>query len=95
MNVQILMGHPAKLKDGTWGAHVNSPNAKCGDVVQVETRRGKQWTETVDRVIWTGRDGDGNECALVTCVPRMHGEKGAKAPSTPAEFASFEENDSP
>lgn len=92
MNAQILTGHPAKLKDGTWGAHVNSPDAKCGDVVQIETRGGKQWTETVERVIWTGRDSDGNECALVTCVARPRGEK---APSTRADSTSFEDDDLP
>lgn len=93
MNAQILTGHPAKLKDGTWGAHVNAPGAKCGDVVHIETRSGKQWTETVERVIWTGCDSDGNECALVTCVPRPRA--GAKAPSTPADSTPFEDDDLP
>ena len=83
MNAQILTGHPAKLRDGTWGAHVNSSDAKCGDVVHIETRNGKQWTETVDKVIWIGRDGDGNECALVTCVPREVGAKGRGASKKP------------
>jgi len=95
MNAQTLNGHPAKLRDGSWGAHVNSPNAKCGDTINIETKSGKQWTETVDRVIWVGRDGDGAECARVTCVPRPRGEKGAKAPATPAESTPFEDDDLP
>lgn len=85
----ILTGHPAKLKDGTWGAHVNAPTAEAGDTVHIETRSGKQWDETVERVIWTGRDSGGNECALVTCVPRERGEKGVKAAAAPADPTPF------
>lgn len=91
----ILTGHPAKLRDGTWGVHVNAPTAESGDTVQIETRSGKQWTETVDRVIWVGRDSDGNECALVTCVPRPRGEKGVRAPTAPADSTPFEDDDLP
>jgi hypothetical protein len=94
MNSQ-LTGHPAKLRDGTWGAHVNAPTAEAGDVVRIETRSGKQWTETVDRVIWRGTDSDGNECALVTCVPRARGEKVVRAPTTPADFTPFEDDGLP
>jgi len=81
MNTAVLTGHPAKLKDGSWGAHVNSPEVKSGDVVHVETKNGKQWTETVDRVIWTGNDSDGKPCALVTCIPREDQVKAKAAPA--------------
>jgi len=95
MNAKILTGHPAKLRDGKWGAHVNAPTAEAGDVVHIETKSGKQWTETVDRVIWRGTDSDGNECALVTCVPRARGEKGAKALTAPTGSTPFEDDDLP
>jgi len=75
MNAAVLTGHPAKLKDGTWGAHVNSQNVTAGDTVAIETKSGKQWTETVERVIWKGDDSDGKPCALVTCLPRGDQEK--------------------
>lgn len=84
MNAKILTGHPAKLRDGTWGAHVNAPTAAAGDTVHIETRSGKTWTEIVDRVIWSGHDSDGNECVLVTCAARERGEKGVKAKSATA-----------
>lgn len=95
MNSQVLTGHPAKLRDGTWGAHVNAQTAAAGDTVQIETKSGKRWTETVDRVIWTGTDSDGNECALVTCVPRSRREKDVKAPTMPADSIPFEDDDLP
>ena len=98
MSNQVLTGHPAKLRDGGWGAHVNSPDAQPGDTVQIETRSGKTWTETVERVIWTGTDSDGNECALVTCVPRERGEKGVKskpAATATAADSPFEDDDLP
>ena len=99
MNAQVLAGHPARLRDGGWGAHVNSPDVKTGDTVHIETRSGKQWVETVDKVIWTGRDSDGNECALVSCVPRPRGEKGVKVQPASTDTASdsppFEDDDLP
>lgn len=80
---KVLAGHPARLRDGTWGAHVNSPSAQPGDTINIETRSGKTWTEVVERVIWSGTDSDGNECVLVTCVPRQRGAPAARAAVDP------------
>lgn len=95
MSNQVLTGHPARLRDGGWGAHVNSPSAQPGDTINIETRAGKTWVETVDRVIWTGVDRDGNECVLVTCAPRPRDQKAVKAPPANVESTGIEDDDLP
>jgi len=61
-------GHPAKLKEGGWGAHVHSDAVQPGDVVSLTTKAGKGWDATVEKVVWTGIDSDGQACALCTLV---------------------------
>ncbi|MBN8737414.1 MAG: hypothetical protein J0H27_14265 [Xanthomonadales bacterium] len=77
-------GHPAKLKEGGWGAHVNSDKVQHGDSVSLTTKAGKTWNAVVDRVVWTGTDSDGNACALCTLVGK---DKPATAGGQPAASA--------
>jgi len=82
-------GHPAKLREGGWGAHVNSDAVQPGDEVHLTTKAGKEWDSTVEKVVWTGTDSDGKPCSLCTLVgkdkPATDAQPAAKAaPSTPA-----------
>lgn len=83
MNAEIkpggLTGHPAKLYDGAWGAHVNSDKAKPGDTVHLTTKAGKTWDAVVDKIVWTGPDSDGVPCALVSLAGK---EKPKSTPPT-------------
>ena len=63
-----LTGHPAKLREGGWGAHINSDAVQPGDTVHLTTKAGKEWDSTVEKVVWTGTDSDGKPCALATLV---------------------------
>lgn len=69
---EVLTGHPAKLKSGEWGAHVNTQEVNPGDVVHIETKSGKTWEDMIERVVWKGTDSDGKPCAL--CTIRPHGQ---------------------
>jgi hypothetical protein len=80
-----LTGHPAKLKSGEWGVHINGRDAKHGDIVRIKTKAGKEWESVVDRVVWTG-EMDGKPCALATLMPEHDGDhavKKAAAPTAP------------
>lgn len=44
---------PTKLKNGTWGVTTEGV-PEPGDVVTVETRKGKTWETVIDRVLWSG-----------------------------------------
>ena len=79
---ECLTGHPAKLKDGAWGAHVDSDRVKPGDVVHLTTKGGKDWDSTVEKVVWKGIDSDGQPCAL--CTLARKDEPSAAAPTTGA-----------
>ena len=85
MNAEIktegLTGHPAKLYDGAWGAHVNSDKVKEGDTVHLTTKAKKEWDAVVEKVVWTGVDSDGVPCALVSLV-------GKTAPTASAPAAA-------
>lgn len=45
---------PLKLKNGDWGARVNSDSVQVGDIVRITTRAGKSWEAEVLKVIWSG-----------------------------------------
>lgn len=74
---ECLTGHPAKLKEGGWGAHVNSDRVKPGDAVHLTSKVGKEWDSVVEKVVWKGVDSDGQPCALCTLV-------GKDKPASPA-----------
>jgi len=65
---EVFTGHPAKLREGGWGAHVNSDKVQPGDSVHLTTKAGKDWDAVVEKVVWTGVDSDGQACALCTLV---------------------------
>lgn len=73
-----LTGHPAKLRDGAWGAHVDTDKVKPGDTVHLTTKAKKEWEAVVEKVMWTGIDSDGVPCALVALVGK---EKPTAAPA--------------
>lgn len=50
----IRTASPTKLRNGNWGARVQSTNVAAGDTVTITTRNGKSWEATVIRVLWTG-----------------------------------------
>jgi len=78
-------GHPAKLREGGWGAHVNSDKVQPGDSVHLTTKAGKDWDAVVEKVVWTGVDSDGQACALCTLVckekPTSDAQPTAAAPA--------------
>jgi hypothetical protein len=45
---------PKKLRDGSWGALVQTATVKSGDAVKITTKAGKSWTTTVYKVLWSG-----------------------------------------
>lgn len=49
-----MLAKPKKLRDGTWGAVVESTNVREGVVLTVQTRAGKTWQAEVTRVVWSG-----------------------------------------
>jgi hypothetical protein len=87
---ECLTGHPAKLKDGAWGAHVDSDRVQPGDVVHLTTKGGKEWDSTVEKVVWKGVDSDGQSCALCTLMTR---DKPASLASAAASGEGEGEND--
>jgi hypothetical protein len=44
---------PIKLKNGSWGAKVQG-SVDVGAQLDVQTKSGKTWTATVERVVWSG-----------------------------------------
>lgn len=51
-------GKPIKLRSGDWGASIElekgGPEPQPGDTVDIVTKAGKEWTERVSRIVWTG-----------------------------------------
>jgi hypothetical protein len=43
---------PSKLRDGSWGARVQG-SVQQGAIIEINTKAGKTWTATVQRVLWT------------------------------------------
>lgn len=92
----VLTGHPAKLKSGEWGAHIDGHDAKHGDIVRIRSKSGKVWESVVDRVVWTG-EMDGKPCALATLMPeedRSSATKkaGGAAPEPSADAGAFDDD---
>ena len=89
MNAEIKTegqtGHPAKLYDGAWGAHVNSDKVKPGDTVHLTTKAGKTWDAVVDKIVWTGPDYDGVPCALVSLAGKEKPTSTPPAATAPAK----------
>lgn len=48
---RLLDASPAKLRDGSWGARVLTPEVTSGDHLRMMSRNGKVWEATVDRVL--------------------------------------------
>ena len=64
----MLTASPTKLRNGTWGARVESESAKSGDEVTIRTRAGKEWIARIERVVWSG-----NGVAIVSTVSAPRG----------------------
>ena len=43
-------GHPVQLKDGTWGASVDTPSLIVGDLVEMVSRSGARWIVRVAEI---------------------------------------------
>lgn len=84
---EMATGHPAKLHDGAWGAHVNSANVKPGDAVHLATKSGKAWDVVIEKVMWVGVDSDGVPCALCSLVVKTAPAKAAPAAAPAAKLA--------
>jgi len=90
-------GHPAKLREGGWGAHVNTDAVRPGDAVHLTTKAGKTWDAVIEKVVWIGKDSDGYPCALATLVGKDKpageaqpaAEAAAPATSTAAQSVDF------
>lgn len=52
--METAQATPTKLRNGSWGAKVQSTNVREGDVVTIITRGGKSWDAQVSRVLWIG-----------------------------------------
>lgn len=51
---QTATAAPAKLRNGDWGAKVQSETIHAGDTITVTTRAGKSWDAQVTKVVWSG-----------------------------------------
>lgn len=49
-----ISASPAKLRDGSWGARVQSEQVSTGDLLTITTKAGKTWNARVTRVVWAG-----------------------------------------
>lgn len=65
-----------KLKDGSWGIRVPR-QVEAGEQVTVTTKAGKQKTEVVTSVLWTGSDNAGNTISLCA-IDQLTSDKPAK-----------------
>lgn len=54
MQTTITTATPTKLRNGDWGARVNSDQIREGDTVEITTRAGKTWTAAIVKVLWSG-----------------------------------------
>jgi len=45
---------PKKLRDGSWGALVQSTSVRPGDSITITSRAGQSWAARVARVLWRG-----------------------------------------
>ncbi len=96
----VLTGHPAKLKSGEWGAHIDGHAAQHGDIVRIKTKSGKEWDSVVERVVWKG-EMDGKPCALAPLMPEEDGGDakkkagGVPAPEPAAGADDFDGDDLP
>lgn len=43
-----------KLRDGSWGAKVQSSDVVRGQTITITTKSGKSWDATITRVVWSG-----------------------------------------
>lgn len=50
----MAMASYTKLKNGDWGVRSNVP-VKAGESVQVTKKSGETKTETIDRIVWSGK----------------------------------------
>lgn len=71
-----MQATPKKLRNGTWGALVDSSMVREGNDITVTTKAGKNWRATVTRVLWTG---DGK--AIVATDSSGHHSGGSSRPS--------------
>lgn len=65
---------PYRLRDGSWGIRI-ARAVDVGDSVTVETKSGKRWTATVERVVWSGTDRDGRHVRLCSVRRRSEDEE--------------------
>lgn len=72
---------PAKLKNGNWGARVQSADVREGDTVTITTRAGKSWQAQVELVVWRGDD-------IAICATSSLDWPSTPAPSTSSEAIS-------
>lgn len=67
-----MQATPTKLRNGNWGAKVQG-TATEGSTITITTKKGKSWTATVSKVIWTG---NGVSIVATDSVGRSSGRRG-------------------
>jgi len=67
----MITARPIKLRNGSWGARVTG-TVTTGDRIQVTAKSGKTWTATVSRVVWSGKDANGELCTIVATAQGKH-----------------------
>lgn len=78
------MENPAgytKLKDGSWGLRLTGPEVQLaeGDSVTVTKKSGATKTETIDELVWSGKDKSGQAVVLTTMVKKAKPAGGYKS----------------
>lgn len=75
MSTTQTTGCYSRLNSGKWGIRVVTDKGGItnGTQVSVRTKSGKVRTETVQRVLWSGKSKDGGNAFLCSIVDRMGG----------------------
>ena len=78
----MLQGSPTKLKkSGEWGirvvVEVGTPPPSRGAEVMVRSRGGKEWADTIGKVVWSGETDEGE--LIYLCTSAKEEEKKGEA----------------
>lgn len=57
-----------KLRDGGWGIRTSGGVPDVGDTVEVVTKSGEAKQEEVSRIVWSGKNDDGNDASICEIV---------------------------
>lgn len=75
---------PVKLKNGDWGARVQSERVANGDEITITTKAGKSWPARVVRVLWKGKG-----VAICATESLDGGPRGARSGTDSRDYCGY------